>query len=209
MTSNAKGLFFCVLIVAAAIAIASASACKVSRLDPVSFHTRYDPQGSSGAITTAPACVAFRTLNVSDGRADKRLAGVRSLQEKADRSDIFMEGDVELWLRAGVTRGLDHANFQEEDDASFDLNISLAALHIDEVAFRNSTYDGRVVLDVELVDVSSGESVWKERTDGTAKNYGRPGKRENYQETINHALDRAVANSVNNMELRDKLCGRS
>ena len=28
----------------------------------------------------------------------------------------------------------------------------------------------------------------------------------NYQETVNHALDRAVTNAVNNEELRQKLC---
>ena len=52
----------------------------------------------------------------------------------------------------------------------------------------------------------SGDSVWSHQTDGSAQNYGRPGKTENYQETVNHALDRVVASAVNNDALRQKLC---
>jgi hypothetical protein len=32
--------------------------------------------------------------------------------------------------------------------------------------------------------------------EGTAENYGRPGKEANYQETVNHALDRAMARTI-------------
>lgn len=186
---------------------AGGSGCKVSKLEPVTFATSYQSEGRASAITAAPACAIFRQVNVVDERRDKRLAGVRLMQHKDGRSDIFVEGDVESWLRAGVSRGLVQAHFPQDESAPLDLRVKLAAIHIEEVAFRNSTFEGRVVLDVELADAESGEAVWTHRTDGVAGNYGRPGKAKNYQETVNHALDRAVARVVNDHELRDKLCG--
>lgn len=183
-----------------------AGGCKVSKLEPVSFRAMYRPEGEMSAITAAPACAAFRQLNVNDERSDKRLAGTRLIQDQADQSDIFIDGDVEAWFRAAVSRGLVRAQFPQNEGASLDVNFRLAAIHIEEVAYRNSTFEGRVVIDIELVDAAGGDTVWSHRTDGVSSNYGRPGNPTNYQETVNHALDRAVASAVNDGELRQALC---
>ena len=42
---------------------------------------------------------------------------------------------------------------------------------------------------------------------GAAQNYGRPGNIVNYQETVNHALDRAAAEIVTSSDLIEQLCG--
>lgn len=186
-------------------AILAGSGCRVSNIQPISFPASYHPEGSGSHIDAAPACAVFRELTVLDtrpGGAD----GVRTIQDADERSDISMAGDVEAWFQAGVARGMVQSHFPTAPSASLDLTLKLAAVRIEEVAYRNSTYEGRVIIDMELSRPDGAGSVWSHRTDGVAQNYGRPGKSENYQETVNHALDRAVANAVNNDELRDRLC---
>jgi hypothetical protein len=180
--------------------------CRVSNVKPITFPADYEPMQSGSEITVAPACAVFRELIVVDDRPDGTTDGVRTIQDRDGRSDIFMDGDVEAWLRAGVARGLVKSHFPQDSSAGLDLTMKLAAIRIEEVAYRNSTFEGRVIIDIELNRTGGGGSVWSHRTDGSAKNYGRPGKTENYQETVNHALDRAVTNAVNNEELRQKLC---
>jgi hypothetical protein len=84
-----------------AISVAGISGCTVSKLTPVSFPAVYQPEGSAADLASVPACAIFRNLSLSDERPDKRAAGSRSLQEKPGRSDIFIEGDVEVGLRPG------------------------------------------------------------------------------------------------------------
>jgi len=105
-----------------------------------------------------------------------------------------------------VARGMVKSHFPQDPSAGLDLTMKLAAIQIEEVAYRNSTFEGRVIVDIELSRTGTGDSVWSHRTDGSAQNYGRPGKTENYQETVNHALDRAMVSAVNNEVLRQKLC---
>ncbi len=186
--------------------ILAGSGCRVSNVKPITFPAHYEPMQSGGAITTAPACAVFRELTVVDARPEGRADGVRTIQDREGRSDIFMDGDVESWFHAGVARGLVESHFPQDPSAGLDLTMKLAAIRIEEVAYRNSTFAGRVIIDVELSRTGGGGPVWSHRTDGFAQNYGRPGKTENYQETVNHALDRAVMSAVNNDLLRQKLC---
>ena len=62
-----------------------------------------------------------------DERPDKHNAGIRTIQDKPDRSDIFIEGDVTAWFRAGVERGLALAQFPKDPAAKFDLTFKLRA----------------------------------------------------------------------------------
>jgi len=192
-----------------AIGVAGIGGCTVSRLTPVSFPAVYQPEGSGADIASVPACAAFRNLSLSDERTDKRTAGTRSLQEKPDRSDIFIEGDVESWFEAGVKRALVQTQFPQDPAGKLDLAMELESLRIAETAYRNSTFDGKVVLEVGVKESGSDSFAWSERFEGAAQNYGRPGNEENYQETVNHALDRAIANALNSESLRTRLCGGS
>ena len=180
--------------------------CRVSNLKPISFPADYEPMQSGFEITAAPACAVFRELTVVDDRPEGSADGVRTIQAREGQSDIFMDGDVEAWFQAGVARGMVKSHFPQDPSAGLDLTVKLAAIQIEEVAYRNSTFEGRVIVDIELSRTGSGGSVWSHRTDGSAQNYGRPGKTENYQETVNHALDRAVMSAVNNEMLHQKLC---
>ena len=182
------------------------SGCRVSNVKPITFPADYEPMQSGNEITAAPACAVFRELTVVDNRPEGSADGVRTIQDREGRSDIFMDGDVESWFHAGVARGLVQSHFPQDPSAGLDLTMKLAAIHIEEIAYRNSTFEGRVIIDIELSRPRTAGAVWSHRIDGFAKNYGRPGKTVNYQETVNHALDRAVTAAVNNEELRQKLC---
>ncbi len=182
------------------------SGCRVSNVKPITFPANYEPMQSGREITAAPACAVFRELTVVDDRPEGSADGVRTIQDREGRSDIFMDGDVKAWFQAGVARGLVKSHFPQDPSADLDLTMKLTGIHIEEVAYRNSTFEGRVIIDIELSRTGSGGAVWSHRTDGSAQNYGRPGKTENYQETVNHALDRAVTSAVNNEALRQKLC---
>ena len=182
------------------------SGCRVSNVQPITFPADYEPMQSGSDITAAPACAVFRELTVLDDRPAGSTDGVRTVQDREGQSDIFMDGDVKAWFQAGVARGMVKSHFPQDPSAGLDLTMKLALIQIEEVAYRNSTFEGRVIIDIELSRAGNGGSVWSHRTDGSAQNYGRPGKTENYQETVNHALDRAVASAVNNEELRQRLC---
>ena len=182
------------------------SACRVSNVKPISFPADYQPEQSGSQITVAPACAVFRELTVVDNRPEGSADGIRTIQDREGRSDIFMVGDVESWFQAGVARGLVKSHFPRDPSAGLDLTMKLAAIRIEEVAYRNSTFEGRIIIDIELSRPGSADPLWSHRTDGCAQNYGRPGKSKNYQETVNHALDRAVTSAVNNEELRQELC---
>jgi hypothetical protein len=104
-----------------------------------------------------------------------------------------------------MQRALDRAAVNIDPSLDLRLTVRLTSLAIEEVAYINSEYGGRVAIDVELSQVGS-PAAWTESVDGTAENYGRPGNLENYRETINHALDRATAKVVSNREFIEWLC---
>ena len=188
------------------IAVVTGS-CAVSSLAPISFPADYSPEEGTAGINAAPACAHIRSLEVSDERPDTPVAGQRSVQDKPERHDIFMEGNIESWLRSGVRRALDLAVIRDNPSSGLVLSVTLTSLVIEEVAYVNSEYEGRVVLDLALRASGAATDAWTNRAEGTAQNYGRPGNIVNYQETVNHALDRAAAEIVTSSDLIEQLCG--
>jgi len=204
MVSVTKTFKYIVLIALAGLV--AGSGCRVSNVQPISFPAIYEPEQSGNQITAAPACAVFRDLTVVDNRPEGSTDGIRTIQDREGQSDITMAGDVEAWFKAGVARGMVQSHFPQDPSADLNLTMKLASIRIEEIAYRNSTFEGRIIIDVELSRPGSATSVWSHRTDGVAQNYGSPGNPENYQETVNHALDRAVTRAVNNEELRQTLC---
>ncbi len=183
------------------------TSCKVTHVSPITFPADYHAAETGAVIETARACATIRSLVVTDERPDKRTVGRRAIQDKPDRSDILMDGDVRDWLRLGLQRALDRAGIATSSSARFELAVKLVTLSVEEVAYRNSTFDGKLILDLELRQPDGNPAVWSSRADGTSDNYGRPGNPVNYQETINEALDLAAIKVVNNEEFRRVLCG--
>lgn len=114
-----------------------------------------------------------------------------------------MTGDAEAWLRAGVESALRAASI-EQAASGRTITVELVSITTDESVYRQAEYDGKVVVRGR---VSGAGADWSAAKDGFAENYGRPGTDLNYQETVNHALDRALAALVNDSGFTGALCG--
>lgn len=178
---------------------AAAAACAPSRLAPTTFSADYTMMGSIGDFSTAPECATYGELEVV-APADLDKVGVRYLEEGSERWDVGMTGDAEAWLRAGVESALRAASI-EQSDSGPTITAELVSITTDESVYRQAEYDGKVAIRGR---VSGGD--WSATKDGFAENYGSPGSNTNYQQTVNHALDRALAALVNDAGFREALC---
>lgn len=189
----------CLLLIGLA---ALAAACAPSTLSPTTFSADYAMKGSIGDFSTAPDCATYGELQVTVP-ADTSKVGVRYLEEGSERWDVGMTGDAEAWLRAGLENALRAASI-EQAASGRTIAVELASITTDESVYRQAEYDGKVVLRAR---VTGGGADWTATKDGFAENYGRPGSNVNYQETVNHALDRALAALVNDSGFTGALCG--
>lgn len=181
---------------------ALAAACAPSTLSPTTFSADYTMMGSIGDFSTAPDCATYGELEVT-APADLGKVGVRYLEEGSERWDVGMTGDAEAWLRAGVESALRAASI-EQADSGRTITVELVSITTDESVYRQAEFDGKVVIRGR---VSGGGADWSATTDGFAENYGSPGSNTNYQETVNHALDKALAALVNDSGFTGALCG--
>ena len=84
------------------------------------------------------------------------------------------------------------------------LRLTIDQISTSENVLHRSGYEGRIVMSAELT--KGGTSCWKDRLDGFAENYGYAGSIENYQETLNHALDRAMIRMMSSSEFKRAAC---
>ena len=117
-----------------------------------------------------------------------------------------MADDAIGWVKKGFEEVSRHASLRLGEAGKPKVSLSLANIWIVEITSFNATYEGRVVVDVSVLPASGGKACWSQRMEGTAENYGRPGKEANYQETVNHALDRAIAKTFGSGEFLEALC---
>jgi hypothetical protein len=57
-----------------------------------------------------------------------------------------------------------------------------------------------------LLPAGGGPACWSERAEGSSENYGYAGSIENYQETLNQALDRAAMRALSSPGFRKAVC---
>lgn len=85
------------------------------------------------------------------------------------------------------------------------LLVSIDSLHTSESIWHRSSYDATIAITGRL-EASSGKVCWKETTQGMSSNYGYSGSIENYQETLNSALDAATGNLARLQGFKIGLC---
>jgi len=85
------------------------------------------------------------------------------------------------------------------------LNVTLRSLRTAENIWHRSGYDARIVL-MSRLRAASGKACWEEPVEGNATNYGYSGSVENYQITLNRALDAAMLHMVASPGFKDSLC---
>jgi len=57
-----------------------------------------------------------------------------------------------------------------------------------------------------IFEPGGGGADWSANKSGFSENYGYAGSAENYRETVNHSLDKALVSMVNDPGFRDALC---
>ena len=104
----------------------------------------------------------------------------------------------------GATDTLKRAGASVGKTSAATLRLTIDQISTTENVLHRSGYEGRIVMSAELV--RNGPSCWKDRLDGFAENYGYAGSAENYQETLNHALDRAMIRLLGSSDFRKAVC---
>jgi len=188
------------LLVLASIAL---SACSVSRVDPLSIPLAYKVDISGAGAVGALSCNLISQVLVDDQRTDKIL-GTRVHESKPLKADVTAANDPAAWVQEGVRSVLLQNGLSAGTDGP-QLIISLDSLRTAESIWHRSTYDARVVLTGRL-QTASGRTCWKETVQGTASTYGYSGSIENYQQTLNSALDAAILHIVEPQSFKDALC---
>ena len=188
-----------------ALLVVIAACSTPSSVNPLSVPLHYKPMLNPAEYATLPACAALSKVDVSDARSEQAI-GKRFVEGKTSPSaPVTASTDVAAWVRTGVENALNHSNVSTSKADAPELFIRVEQIVTSENVLHRSGYEGRITLSAELRPHHGSTPCWKERAEGSAENYGYAGSIENYQETLNHALDRAVARLLNSPELR-KIC---
>ncbi len=173
-----------------------------------SFPPSYYPSG--GAVPpTIPKCAGAIGVTVTEGRDDPADVG-RRFAEKQPGVDypIKMTGDASAYVRSAMEAILKRAGNPGSGPTATNLAVKLDQLYIEEKTFSNAEYSGGVTLEVVLTVANSPTPCWKGEISGGGTNYGKSGSAENYQETLNRAVEKATSDLLRQKKFREALCGK-
>lgn len=196
-------------------------ACAGPRQGEVAFPATYSPSGSTLA-PALPTCSSAVQVNVADGRPDTSAVGRRFEEEKPTvEYPLRMIGDVATYVRSGIERAVQRSGKAGSGPTAATLTVKVTQFLLEEKMFRNSEYNAQITLEAVLNSPGSSQPCWKGFARGSGSNYGRAGSPENYVETLNRALDEAIANLFGSITSKatgqassatpgftDALCGR-
>jgi hypothetical protein len=177
--------------------------CAVSRLDPLSIPLTYKPNPKNPGLVGGLTCNVISQSQASDARSEKTL-GIRTHESKPLKADVTAAGDPTAWVHDGVQ------GFLAQNGVSFQgsgptLLVSLDSLHTVESVWHRASYDARIALTGQLQS-PGGKTCWKETVAGTSGNYGYAGSVQDYQETLNGALDEASMHLAESQGFKAALC---
>lgn len=178
-----------------------------SSVAPVSFPLKYKTMVNPAEFPVLAPCSALSRVEVEDARAEK-VIGKRFVEGKpsAAAAPVTASTDIDAWVRAGAEDALKRAGVSMAKVGGPVLRIVIDQISTSENVLHRAGYEGRIALSGELRSGGNGTSCWKARADGFAENYGYAGSAENYQETLNHALDRAIIRLLSTPELKRSIC---
>lgn len=192
------------LLVVAAFAVA-ASSCR-SGFGAMMFETKYLSSGERAAA--APNCGAIRQVAIKDTRPDPGLVGDRARDDLPQPYPLRMVGDSGAWAQTVIETMARSAGYAVGDAPQYPtLQVTLRNIELHERVFSNADYTSRVVIEGAVL-LPNGQTCFANTFEGDARNYGRAASDENYQQTINHALEKAVVSMLDNTGIRDGLCSR-
>jgi len=187
----------------AVLAILAAACSTPSSVAPLTVPLKYKMMASPAEFSTLPPCAALGATRVVDAREDKTL-GKRFVEGKSNPPAVVTtSSDVAAWVAAALDNAMKREGIATSGSSK--LTVTVEQITTSENVLHRSGYEGRVVLSAELHS-AQGQSCWKGRSEGFAENYGYAGSAENYQETLNHAADRAMIKLFATPELRKAIC---
>ena len=181
------------------------AACAVSRVDPLTVPLVYKANPKNAGAIGGLACPVIYQVQVTDARIDKTL-GVRTHESKPLKAEVSAGSDPAAWAHDGVL-GLLTQNGITSQYGAPQLLVAIETLRTTESIWHRASYGAQVTMSGQLQS-RSGRICWQGTGSGTGGDYGYAGSIENYQETLNRAIEHAMTDLLNQKGFRDALCGQ-
>jgi uncharacterized lipoprotein YajG len=189
-----------------AMVVLIASCSTPSSVSPMSVPLTYKAMLTPGELPALPACASVSAVEVEDGRDEKAL-GKRYVEGKQSAvAPVTASTDVAAWVRTGVENEIQRAGGSFAKAARPVLHLRIEQINTNENVLHRSGYEAHMSVSAELRAAGSSTPCWKDRVEGSSENYGYAGSVENYQETLNHALDRATARILSSPDFKKAVC---
>ena len=183
-----------------------ASACRApSSVAPLTVPLKYKTMASPAEVPSLLPCTSISKVEVEDAR-DEKAIGKRYVQDRPSAvAPVTASNDVASWVKDGLEGTLQRAGVHVGEKGSV-LRVRVDLITTNENVLHRAGYDGRIALSLQLLPSGGGPSCWSDRAEGSSENYGYAGSIENYQETLNHALDRAAMRALSSPEFKKVAC---
>ena len=182
-------------------------ACAGPLTGATSFTYKYFASG--GTIPpTLPGCAGTVDVSVMDERERPVQVGRRYEEDNPSVVwPITIKGSAADYVRDALETNLLRAGNPGRGQTASTLHARITQMTLEERTFHNAEFSGSVGLDLALVN-AQGTPCWKGQLTGTGTDYGKAGNPENYQETLNRAIEHATTDLLNQKAFRDALCGQ-
>jgi hypothetical protein len=191
------------VVLTALLAFAGCTAIPTS-LNPLAVSLQYAPVANAGEFPSMPSCASISAIQVNDARATSML-GKRYVETNPSISaPVNAASDVRAWVRAGAESSAQRVGIRQDPGGPM-LRLTIRQISTSENVARRSGYEGRILISADLVR-KSGTVCWQTRLEGVSENYGYSGTADNYQETLNHALDRALIRLLSDPGFQRNIC---
>lgn len=191
-----------------AIIVVVIVACSTpSSVAPLTIPLQYKTMANPAEFPAPPPCAYLSRVDVRDARDDKAL-GKRFVEGKnTPPAAVTTSSDVRAWAATGVDGALKRAGIPTNKASAPALSFTIEQITTAENVLHRAGYEAHINVAAELRPAAGGAACWSGRVEGSSENYGYAGSTENYQETLNHALDRAVIRIVSAPEFKKAICG--
>jgi hypothetical protein len=166
---------------------------------------------ASGGATppSLPACAGPIDVSVTDPREKPVEMGRRFEEDKPSVVwPIAMNGDTAGYVQKAIEAILQRAGNPGRGTTASALQAQITQITLEERTFHNAEFSGSVGLDLTLVNPAQGGPCWKGKIIGSGTDYGKAGNPENYQETLNRSIERAMADLLAQKDFQHALCGQ-
>lgn len=173
-------------------------------LNPIAVPLQYKTMANAGEFPAMPPCAAISAIQANDARTTS-VIGKRYVETNASiTAPVSASSDVKAWLRSGAEASVQRVGIKQKATGPV-LRLTIRQIATSENVGRRSGYEARIVISVELAR-RGGSACWQDRIEAASENYGYSGTAENYQETLNHALDRAMIRVLSDPGFQRNIC---